>query len=241
MDIHGPALFNRPTRMFIFRLIIRMIIIVALFAVLLFSTAGTWAWWRAWVLLGLMIVGMVASTMRMLSGHKDLLVERLKPLIQRGQPLTDKIILLLYVSSYVGLFCFIPEDVFHWHLMSQPGMFVSSFGMVLFLAGARMVSLAMRENRFAAAVVKHQEDRHHEVIDTGVYSVVRHPMYAGIIPMLVGASLWLESYAAALAALVPAGLLAVRILVEERFLKRELDGYDAYTKRVRYRLIPFLW
>jgi len=131
--------------------------------------------------------------------------------------------------------------VFHWHLLQRPGTIVSSFGMVLFLAGARMASLAMRENRFAAVVVKHQEDRHHEVIDTGVYSVVRHPMYAGIIPMLVGASLWLESYAATLLALVPAGLLAVRILVEERFLKRKLPGYDAYMRRVRYRLIPFLW
>jgi protein-S-isoprenylcysteine O-methyltransferase Ste14 len=66
-------------------------------------------------------------------------------------------------------------------------------------------------------------------------------MYAGVIPLLVGAALWLESYAAALFALVPIGLLAVRIVFEERFLKRELEGDDAYTKRVRYRLIPYFW
>jgi len=227
--------------MFIFRLIVRLIVIVAIFAGLLFWPAGTVAWWRAWALLGLMIVGTAASTARMMTGHKELLAERLKPLIQRGQPLADKILVVLFVSSYVGLFYLIPKDVFHWHLLPKPGTFVSSFGMILFLAGARLVSLAMRENRFAAPVVKHQEDRCHTVVDTGVYSVVRHPMYAGIISMLVGVSLWLESYAAALLAVVPAGLLAVRILFEERFLTRELEGYDAYTQRVRYRLIPFLW
>ena len=108
--------------------------------------------------------------------------------------------------------------------------------MVLLFAGGRLVGLAMRENRFAAVVVRHQQERQHVVIDTGVYRVVRHPMYASLIPSLVGVALWLESYAGALVAVVPAGLLVVRILFEERFLKRELPGYDAYTQRVRYRL-----
>jgi protein-S-isoprenylcysteine O-methyltransferase Ste14 len=66
-------------------------------------------------------------------------------------------------------------------------------------------------------------------------------MYAGAVLLLVGMPLWLESYAAAMLASVPIGLLALRILVGEQFLKRELKGYDAYTERVRYRLIPFLW
>jgi protein-S-isoprenylcysteine O-methyltransferase Ste14 len=91
------------------------------------------------------------------------------------------------------------------------------------------------------SVVRHQDERHQTVVDTGVYGTVRHPMYAGTVPLLVGMSLWLESYAAALLATVPIALLAVRTLVEERFLKRELKGYDAYAERVRYRLIPFLW
>ncbi len=71
--------------------------------------------------------------------------------------------------------------------------------------------------------------------------VVRHPMYAGFIPMVVGPALWLESYAAALLAIVPIVVLAVRSVFEERFLKRELKGYDAYTEKVRYRLIPIVW
>ncbi len=87
----------------------------------------------------------------------------------------------------------------------------------------------------------YQRERGQTVIDTGVYAVVRHPMYAAGILLMIGAPLWLESYAAALLASVPVALLIVRIRIEERFLRRELEGYDAYTRRVRYRLIPFVW
>lgn len=79
------------------------------------------------------------------------------------------------------------------------------------------------------------------MIDTGVYRVVRHPMYAGAVVQFVGMPLWLESYAAAMLASVPISALVPRIVIEERFLNRELTGYDAYKQRVRYRLIPFLW
>jgi len=90
-------------------------------------------------------------------------------------------------------------------------------------------------------VVRHQEERNQTVVDRGVYSVVRHPMYAGAVPLLIGMPLWLESYAAALLAIVPSLLLALRILIEERFLKRNLQGYVEYADRVRYRLVPFFW
>jgi protein-S-isoprenylcysteine O-methyltransferase Ste14 len=79
------------------------------------------------------------------------------------------------------------------------------------------------------------------VIESGIYGVVRHPMYAGAVPLLVGMPLWLESYAVVMLASVPIGTLVVRILVEEQFLKRALAGYNAYTERVRYRLISFVW
>ena len=118
---------------------------------------------------------------------------------------------------------------------------VSSLGLLLFVAGWLIISFSFKENAFAAPVVKHQKERRHTVIDTGVYSVVRHPMYTGAALLLVGMPLWLELYAAALLAIIPIGLLAVRILFEERFLRLELKGYEAYTGRVPWRLIPLLW
>jgi protein-S-isoprenylcysteine O-methyltransferase Ste14 len=87
-------------------------------------------------------------------------------------------------------------------------------------------------------VVRLQEKRHQRVIDSGIYAVVRHPMYTGFAPFAVGPALWLGSYVAALLAIVPIAVLAVRSVLEEGFLERELKGYEAYMRKVRYRLIP---
>jgi protein-S-isoprenylcysteine O-methyltransferase Ste14 len=227
--------------MSIFKLIGGVVFNVAIFGGLLFLPAGTLDWWRAWVFLGVVFVGTVASTVSVLRVNKDLLEERFKPPVQQGQPLADKIVVVLFLAAFVSVIVFIPLDVFRFHLMAKPGTLASSFGLVLFAVGWWIMTLALRENAFAAPVVKHQEARQHTVIDSGVYGVVRHPMYAGAVPLLVGMPLWLESYAAALLASFPIGTLAVRILVEEQFLRRELAGYDAYTERVRYRLIPCVW
>ena len=79
------------------------------------------------------------------------------------------------------------------------------------------------------------------MIDTGLYAVVRHPMYMGVYPWVVGLGLWLESYASAVLGLLFCCVLVVRIHVEEKTLRKNLKGYDEYTKRVKYRLIPFVW
>ncbi|HJZ93853.1 MAG TPA: isoprenylcysteine carboxylmethyltransferase family protein [Gemmataceae bacterium] len=227
--------------MSIFKLTLGVLVNVAIFGVCLFLPAGTLDWWRAWVFLGVVFVGAVASTVTLYRVNPGLLEERFKPPVQKGQPLADKIVVVILLAAFVGLIVFIPLDVFRFHLLSEPPALVSSLGLVLFAAGWTIMTLALRENAFAAPVVKHQEERQQAVIDRGVYSVVRHPMYAGAIPLLVGMPLWLESYASALLAIVPIGILAVRILIEEQFLRRELKGYDAYMQRVRYRLIPLIW
>lgn len=214
---------------------------VAIFGCSLFLPAGTLDWWRAWIFLGVVFVSAIASTAVLFRANKELLEERFKPPLQKGQPLADKIVLLLLIATFVGLIIFIPLDVFRFHLLAKPGILLSSVGLVLFVTGWWLMTFAMLENAFAAPVVKLQEERHQRVIDSGVYNVVRHPMYAGAIPLLVGMSLWLESYATAMLAVVPTLILAVRILIEERFLRRELKGYDAYTGKVRYRLIPYIW
>jgi protein-S-isoprenylcysteine O-methyltransferase Ste14 len=218
-----------------------VILNVAIFGILLFLPAGTLDWWRAWVFLVVVFVLATASTVSLYRASRELLEERFKPPIQKGQPLADKIIVMLVIAEFIGLIAFIPFDVFRLQLMPEPGPLVSTLGLALFVAGWTIITLSMRENAFAAPVVRHQEERHQTVIDSGVYSVVRHPLYAGTIPMLVGMSLWLESYAAALLVIITILTLVLRILVEERFLRRELAGYDAYTQRVRYRLIPYLW
>lgn len=227
--------------MFIFKLILSIIIQVVVFGILLFLPAGTLKWWHAWVFLVVVFVSMTVTIASIFPTNKAILEERLKPLMQKGQPLADKIIVVLFAVMFYCLIAFIPLDVFRFHLMGKPGTLVSSLGLLLFVAGWWVISLALKVNPFAGPVLRHQKERYQTVIDTGVYRMVRHPMYAGSVPMVVGISLWLESYAAAILSLIPSALLVLRIIIEERFLKRELKDYDIYIKRVQYRMIPFLW
>ena len=214
---------------------------VVLYALLLFVPAGTLHWWRAWVFLAVTVAVMAAASFSILPDNADLFSQRAKGVIQKGQPLWDRVLAILLVVSYVGQIVFISLDVFRFHLVSKPSGLVSFLGLALYVAGWWIMTLAMKVNPFAVPVVRLQEERHQRVIDAGVYAVVRHPMYTGFVPMVVGPALWLQSYVAALLAIVPIAVLATRSVFEERFLKRELKGYEAYTKKVRYRLIPFVW
>ncbi len=214
---------------------------VAFYALLLFGPACTLHWWRAWVFLAVTVVVMALAIFSILPDNAGLFTQRAKGIIQKGQPRWDRVFVILLVVSYIGQIVFIPLDVFRFHLVSKPGELVSFLGLALYVAGWWIITLAMKVNPFAVPVVRLQEERHQRVIDTGVYAVVRHPMYTGFVPMVVGPALWLGSYIAALLAIIPIAVLAVRSVFEERFLKRELKGYDAYTKKVRYRLIPFVW
>jgi protein-S-isoprenylcysteine O-methyltransferase Ste14 len=227
--------------LFVRRLIIGLIWQVAIFGGLLFLPAGTFDWWRAWVFLGVVVVAAAASMVGVFKSRPELLDERMKPPVQKGQPLEDKLIVIPLLATFLGVIVFIPLDVFRFHLLPRPPTLVSSLGLIVFIAGWYIISMAFKENAFAAPVVRYQEERRHTVVDTGVYRVVRHPMYTGAVLLLIGMPLWLESYAAALAAIIPFALLCLRIVFEERFLKQELEGYVEYTRRVRWRLIPGLW
>lgn len=227
--------------MFSFKVFMSSAINFFIFILLLFLPAGTWDWWRAWFFLAVITVASVLTMRYVFAGNRDLLAERLKPPIQHGQPLSDKIIVLLLLVAIVVQIVLAPFDVFRFHWLPRPGHLVSILGLALSLAGWVIVTLALKANTFAVLVVRHQVERQHQVIDRGVYAIVRHPMYSGLLLYQLGYTLWLESYAAALMTLPLAAVLALRILVEERFLKKELPGYTAYTTRVRWRLIPPLW
>ena len=132
-------------------------------------------------------------------------------------------------------------DAVRWHLLPSPPFVLAGAGLVLFALGWTIIGVALRQNPFAVTVVRLQDERRHVVVDTGVYGVVRHPMYAGNVFVNVGLGLWLGSFAAVLFAFIPLGLLMMRIALEERFLRRALPGYHEYATRVPYRLLPGLW
>ena len=118
-----------------FKLILGVLFNVAIFGGSLFLPAGTLDWWRAWVFLGVVFVGAVASTVSLYRTNKGLLQERFKLPVQKGQPLADKIVVLLLIASFVGLIVSIPLDVCRFHLIAKPGTLASSLGLVLVVVG----------------------------------------------------------------------------------------------------------
>jgi len=234
-------MFPKRDHMLLLKLIGGAISPVVIWGALLLLPAPTLDWWRAWIFLGVVLVCSTATMAGVFAHNEELLDERYRSPIQKEQPLADKIAATLLVLSFLGVMLFIPMDVFRWHAIRAPGPIVSFVGLMLFVAGWVIIALAFRENAFAAPVVKYQRERHQRTIDTGVYAIVRHPMYASMVPLLIGMSLWLQSYAAAILSIVPIAAVALRIVFEEKFLKRELAGYEAYTRNVRFRLIPWVW
>lgn len=213
----------------------------AFFAALLFAPARTVAWPRAWILVAVMSGIRTVGALRTLRVNESLLIERSKIPFHRDQSLADKLLLPAFMLTFAGLVAFISVDRFYLHLLHEPDVVVSSLGLVAFAAGWVIVGLTVRTNAFATTVVRHQADREQRVIDHGVYGLVRHPMYSGMIVVMIGMGLWLESTAGALLSAVPTAILTVRLILEERVLRNALPGYAEYTTRVRSRLIPFVW
>ncbi len=226
---------------FILKLIGGVVYSVAIFGGLLFLGAWTFRWWRAWLFLGVVVVASSATMFGIFPSRPELLDERYKAPIQKGQPFSDKVLTPLLVLSFLGLVVFIPLDVFRLRLLGETGLAAATVGIVLFAGGWALIALAMRENAFAAPVVKYQGERGQVVVETGPYRIVRHPMYAGAIPLTVGMALWLGSRAGVLLAVVPILTIVARVMAEERLLRRDLPGYMDYGRKVRWRLIPLVW
>ncbi len=227
--------------MFLVRLSGGIISVAAIYGFSLFLPAGTLHWWRAWLLLGVTVLSTTISTVYLSSTNPEIVRERWKPPVRKGQPLADKILTISLLLFYFWSVIMTPLDVFRWHFLPKPGLAISWLGLSLYLSSWIIITRVLRENAFASAAVRYQSERKHRVIDTGPYRIVRHPMYAGAIPLFLGLPLWRESYAATLAALFVCIVMGIRIRYEEKFLLRKLPGYADYVRRVRWRLIPGVW
>lgn len=220
----------------------RLLADALLVGILLFVSAGTVAWWRAWVLLAVLLLVRMLGALAVFRVSPGLLRERTSLPVHNEQGAADRALLLgVLATGFLGLPIVAGLDAFRWHVLPRPATFVASLGLALFAAGWMLKSVALRANAFAVTVVRLQRERAHAVAQSGPYGVVRHPFYAADPLILVGLGVWLESYVAAMSAVVPVALMVVRLRLEERFLRRELPGYTAYADRVRSRLIPGIW
>jgi protein-S-isoprenylcysteine O-methyltransferase Ste14 len=224
----------------VLNLIIQTIVWFGCMGAIIFGAAGTIDYPGGWLYLGEMIVLSAVSGPYMARVDPGLLRERLKPPIQKDQPLADKLILIPILLLLFGGMGFMAADAERWRWSMMPPS-VQWAGCGLLFATILFMFWTMRTNSFAAPVVKIQRERGQKVITTGPYAIVRHPLYFGALFYVAATSLVLGSWwGLATVPLVALGF-AVRIGIEEKALREGLQGYDDYARRVRWRLVPFVW
>ena len=205
-----------------------------LVGLLLFLPAGTFAYPWGWLLVGLLFVPMLIAGFVMLFRAPDFLAKRLdakeKQAAQKGVLAFSG---LMFVAGFVvaGL-----DFRFGW---SQMPLWVVIAASVLFLAAYVLYAEVMRENAYLSRTIKVEEGQ--TVVDTGLYGIVRHPMYAVTVLLFLMMPLVLGSWYALIAFAFYPVIIIVRLTDEEKLLTKELPGYADYKKKVRYRLIPFIW
>jgi protein-S-isoprenylcysteine O-methyltransferase Ste14 len=201
---------------------------------LLFLLAGTWRDPWLWAYVG---VCSATAAYALLAIDEDLAKERFRPPTAGADALALRFLRLAALSHLiVGAL-----DTGRWHVTAPVPPAIRMFALAGMAVGLVMFYRAMRENRFFSAVVRIQDDRGHRVIDSGPYRIVRHPGYAGLILVPPFSGMALGSWIAAAVGLIMSALVVRRVLFEDSFLRRNLDGYAAYTQRVPHRLIPGVW
>ena len=214
--------------------ILKFLLGVVLVGILIFLPAGTMDFFGGWLLMGILFIPMFAAGIVMMIKNPNLLKSRLNAKEKdKAQDLVVKLSGLMFVAGFVvaGL-----GERFFWYTLPTPVMIV---GAVLFLTAYVLYAEVLRENTFLSRTIEVQENQ--TVVDTGLYGIVRHPMYAVTLLLFLSMPLVLGSVYALIIFLAYPFIIAKRIKHEEAFLERELPGYSEYKQKVKYRLIPWIW
>ena len=214
--------------------ILKFLLGVVLVGLLIFLPAGTLGFSAGWLLMGILFVPMFLAGLVMLAKDPRLLQSRLKAKeSRREQDLVVKLSGLMFIAGFVvaGL-----DFRFGW--LPMPG-WVKWAAAALFLVAYVLYAEVLRENTFLSRTIEVQENQ--TVVDTGLYGIVRHPMYAVTLLLFLSMPFVLSSLLSFFCFLPYPFLIAKRLLNEEAFLEKELPGYTEYMQKVKYRMIPFIW
>ena len=214
--------------------ILKFLLGVALVGVLIFLPAGSLHFHNGWLLMGILFIPMFLAGIVMMFKSPGLLQSRLEAKEkQKDQDLVVKLSGLMFLAGFVvaGL-----SFRFGWLLLPQG---VSIGAAVVFLIAYGLYAEVLRENTYLSRTIKVQENQ--KVVDTGLYGIVRHPMYSVTLLLFLSMPLVLGSVYSFVIFLAYPLLIAKRIKGEEAFLEKELPGYAEYKQKVKYRMIPFVW
>ena len=207
---------------------------VVLVGLLIFLPAGTWNYPGGWLLMGILFVPMFLAGIVMMWKNPDLLRSRLNA---REKQMEQSRVVELSGLMFLGGFIVAGLDFrFGWLPLPKA---VSMVGAAAFLIAYGLYGEVLRENTYLSRTIEVQENQ--KVIDTGLYGIVRHPMYSATVLLFLSMPLVLGSLISLVIFLAYPFLIAQRIKHEEAFLEKELAGYRAYKEKVKFRLIPYVW
>jgi len=221
-------------------------ILMSLFVVLLFPAvivllSGNLAWTEGWILSIWFDVMMLSNMIYMYKKNPSLISERLNAHGSHNQKKWDKYLLVSLFILAAFWFVAMPLDVQILGLSPHFPLLIKVIGCLLLLPALYLLIAATIANPYLSTVVRIQSDRQQKVVSTGVYNIVRHPQYLGIILVILGGPLLLESIMSIIIGMCITSILIIRIYGEEKMLIEELDGYIEYMQKVKYRLLPCIW
>ena len=226
--------FSTTTKIYFLRVFISTVLACMLF----FLGAGQWNITRGWIYYILAAVLTLTSNLIIAHYNPGLLEQRSR--IRKGTKLWDKIWLFSFMLFFMyGMPLIAGYEV--GRLDRQMAGISLPAGIVLFIISVILATWAMSVNKFFESSVRIQEDRGHHVIQKGPYQYVRHPGYSAIIFWAVGYPMTVGSYMALYIGLILLAALVLRTVLEDLTLQKELKGYSEYTRKVKYRLIPYIW
>lgn len=224
-------------RKLIFQTIAGFVFLMVVLDLALFIPAGSLSFWQAWVYLAVWAVCTILITLYLIKNDRELLAGRVKAGPVAETQRSQKIIQSLASLFFIGLFI-VPGLDYRFQWSNVPPIF-SWLADGFVALGFLIVFLVFRENSYTRATIEVSDEQ--KVITSGPYRMVRHPMYAGAMLLLIFTPLALGSLVAVPFALPMLFVIAVRLLSEEKFLAQGLRGYQEYCTKVRYHLVPFVW
>ncbi len=221
--------------------LISQIIFIFLWPAALIFLSGNWFWAEGWIF-GVWFVALSLSrVMYMFHQDPELLEERSRKFGTGNHEGWDKYLVFMIVITVMVWFVVMPLDAERYAWTTNFPVQLKVIGGILLVASFFFIYRSYTDNTFLSPLARIQTEREQQVVSTGVYGFVRHPMYLGAILLFIGTPLLLGSKYGILLGVLMSFIVAARIVGEEKMLGRELEGYIDYKKKVKKRLIPFLW
>ena len=217
-----------------FEAIVKFILGFLIIGILVFMPAGTLEYLNGWLFMGLLFMPMFIAGIVMMIKSPDLLIKRLN--VKEKENEQKQVVLFSGLMFFAGFIIAGLNYRYNWILIPNSVVIISS---VIFILSYILYAEVLRENAYLSRTIEVQENQ--KVVDTGLYGIVRHPMYATTILLFLSIPLVLGSIISFAIFLVYPFIIAKRIKNEEELLEKELVGYSEYKKKVKYKLIPFIW